>query len=106
MQQFNADTDEWASKLDPNAPASDWTPEVLNLAARMSTVFQENADQVQHLGLLSQDPTLADFASMAAQYQRAYVQSLATYMPADNYLNSVAADLVVAVDQACRAAAT
>ena len=103
MDRFNRDTDRWAAALDPNIPASQWPPEVQALSSQMTTILQENADQVQNLGALSQNPTLSDFASLAAQYQRAYVQSIPSYMPADNYLNSTAAELVVAVSEACNA---
>ncbi|PRC46763.1 hypothetical protein C6A85_88430 [Mycobacterium sp. ITM-2017-0098] len=69
----------------------------------MTSILQENAGQIQNLGSVSQNPILSDFASLAAQYQRAYVQSIPSYTPADNYLNSTAAELVVAVSQACLA---
>lgn len=104
IERFDAATDSWANSLDPAVPGSQWTPEVQSLAAQMTVVFQENAGQLQNMGVTSGNPILNDFASLAARYQRAYVQSLASYNPADNFLNSVAADLVVAVDNACRAA--
>lgn len=103
MDRFNAATDQWAATLDPNVPASQWPPEILDLSAKTTSILQENAGQIQNLGAVSQNPILNDFASLAAQYQRAYVQSIPSYTPADNYLNSTAAELVVAVSQACLA---
>ena len=103
-EQFNADTDRWASSVDPNLPASQWSTEQQSLFTSVTSILQTNAGQLQNLGIISQNPTLSDFASLAAQYQRAYVQAIPSYMPADNYLNSTASELVVAVDQACEAA--
>ncbi|MDZ4265725.1 MAG: hypothetical protein U1D00_08530 [Mycobacterium sp.] len=102
--RFNADTDEWASLVDPNLPASEWSPQLQNAFSGVVVTLQTNADQIQQMGIASQNPVLNDFAALAAQYQRAYVQAIPSYTPADNYLNSVASELVVAVDQACRAA--
>ncbi|WP_156448518.1 hypothetical protein [Mycobacterium sp. NAZ190054] len=103
-RRFDANIDQWARAVDPNAPASQWPLELQSLAARAALVLQENASEVANMGATSQNPTLSDFASLAAQYQRAYAQAIPSYTPADNYLNSAAADLVVAINQACRAA--
>lgn len=104
LQKFNADTEEWASSLDPNVPASQWSPDLQRKFAEASSTLQENAGQLQNLGALSGNPTVNDFAALAAKYQSAYVQSIPSYVPADNFLNSTAAELVVAVEQACKAA--
>ncbi len=103
-ERFNADTDRWAEAVDPNLPASQWSTEQEDLFTSITAILQTNAGQLQNLGAISQNPTLNDFASLAAQYQRAYVQAIPSYTPADNYLNSTASELVVAVEQACQAA--
>ncbi|ADT96806.1 hypothetical protein [Mycolicibacterium gilvum] len=104
IQDFNKATDQWAEALDPNVPASQWTDRQHELAASTATIFLNNANEVQNLGAISQNPVLNDFATLAAQYQRAYAQALPSYTPADDYLNSTAAELVVAVEQACLSA--
>lgn len=103
-QRLDADTGAWAAVVDPNLPGSQWSAEQQNEAARITTILQTNADRLQQLGIESKNPILDDFAALAAQYRRAYVQAIVSYVPADNYLNSTAAELVVAVDQACEAA--
>ena len=103
VSNFNAASAEWTSSVDPNLSVSQWPPTQQALFADMVTLMQRNAGEVQQLGLLSRNPVWADFASLAAQYRRAYVQAIPTYSPADNYLNSVAAEVLVVVDQACKA---
>lgn len=66
-------------------------------------VMQANADKLQTLGMRSKNPVFDDFAALAAQYRRAYVQSFATYAPQDTYLANAATELVVVNNQACLA---
>ena len=62
------------------------------------------ADKLQTLGERSGNPTLQDFATLSAQYRRAYVQSLRSYTPANDYLANVSLKLSGVVEAACLAA--
>lgn len=62
-----------------------------------------SADKLGDLGQRSDNPILRDFASVTAQYRRAYVQAVPTYSPADGYLANVAAYSSTIVLAACAA---
>jgi hypothetical protein len=61
------------------------------------------ADKLQSLGERSGNLTFQDFATLSAQYRRAYVQALPTYIPADNFLSETAISLGSVVKTACGA---
>jgi hypothetical protein len=65
--------------------------------------MNEMADDMEQLGLATDNPTLQDFAILAAQYRRAYASALASYSTADSYLGGVAASITSAIADACRA---
>lgn len=104
VTQYKAATLEWINGVDPNVPAAQWSAEQQQLFTSVTTVLGSNAGEVQNLGVESGNPTWRDFAALAAQYRQAYLQAIPSYVPADNYLDSTASELIVAIDQACRAA--
>jgi hypothetical protein len=104
VTQYNADTAAWKNGVDPNLSASQWPPEQRTLFQGILTVLRTNATAVQQLGFRSDNQVFEDFAVVAAQYQRGYVQAIPTYTAADNYLLSAASQLVVANNHACLAA--
>jgi hypothetical protein len=102
-RKFDAETADWRN-VDPNRPATEWTPEekVLNDAvAPMMTAF---ADQTEAIGRRTQNPVLQDWAMLSAQYRRAFVRTIPTYTPADNYLVSASTYVAQAMNTACLAA--
>lgn len=99
---FDVATAEWL-QTDAGLPSSEWSPEQQQIYVEMSTVMQDNADIIQGLGIRSANAVLYDFATLAAQYRRAFVQSFPSYFPADAYLANTAAELVAAIHQACLA---
>ena len=103
ISQFNSDIAAWRA-TDPNIPAAQWTPQQRDLAASVTPVMRKYADTIQALGRRSDNPTLRDFADLSAQYRRAYIQSLLSYTPADNYLAHTATDSTFIVLSACQAA--
>ena len=103
VDEFNAATAEWRN-TDPSIPAAQWSSEQQQLYVQMNTIMQSNADQMQDLGLRSGNVVFDDFAALAAQYRRAFVQSFVTYQPADAYLANAAGQLVAANYEACSAA--
>lgn len=61
------------------------------------------ADKKEQLGRRSGNPTLEDFAVLSAEYNRAYVQALPTYVRADGYLNDTASYSSGVIATACEA---
>jgi hypothetical protein len=100
--QFEKDTVDWLA-TDPDVPASQWTPEQRAVNDAVAPVMQTFADRLQALGDRSGDPIFQDFAVLSAQYRRAYVQALPTYVPSDSYLASAALKLGGVVEAACTA---
>jgi hypothetical protein len=100
--QFQNDTVAWAA-IDPDIPASHWTPEQRSVNDAVAPVMDAFADRLQALGDRSGNPTLQDFAVLSAQYRRAYVQALPSYTPSDDYLATTALKLGGVVEAACRA---
>lgn len=98
-----ADTAQWRD-IDPNIPATDWTPEQKAINDSVAPRFTANADARERLGRESGNPILEDFAVLGAQYQRAFVSALPNYTPADSYLAESATLLGLVVNFACKAA--
>ena len=103
VEAFDRETSAWLT-TDPNLSVSQWPPEQQAIYVEMTTVMQSNAGEIQDLGLRSGNPTFYDFATLAAQYRRGFVQSFPSYVPSDAYLANAAAEIVAANDQACKAA--
>jgi hypothetical protein len=100
--QFQRDTAAWLA-IPSSIPASQWTPEQRAVNDAVAPVMLSFADKVQALGEQSDNPTFMDFAMLSAQYRRAYVQSLPSYTPPDNYLANAALKLGGVVEAACQA---
>lgn len=102
-EQYRRDMVEW-NKTDPAIPASQWTPEMTALSESVGAVMSRYASRLQELGDRSGNPVLRDFADMLAQYRRAFVVAIPTYLPADNYLAMVSTRLEALIETACHAA--
>jgi hypothetical protein len=102
LTEFDRDATAWKA-LDPAIPASDWNPEHRRVIDDVIPVMNAVADDMQSLGLQSSNPTLQDFATLAAQYRRAYASALPSYSTADSYLGGAAAGITSAIADACRA---
>lgn len=103
LRRFQADTTAWGT-IDASKPFAEWNPEQRSIADSLKTVISTFADDVEDLGRRSESATLEDFAVLAAQYRRAFVEALPTYTSADSYLSGVAVDLTNAIFDACKAA--
>ena len=103
VDRFDIQTAEWLS-TDPNLPVEQWSPQQRSIWTQVSSVMSSNANQIQDMGMRSGNAVFDDFAALAAQYRRAFVQSFPSYVPADGHLANVAAYLVATNDQACKAA--
>jgi hypothetical protein len=102
--KFNDDTATWRA-IDPNIPASQWTPEQRSINDAVAPVMTTNSDEMERLGRESDNSVLEDVALLAAQYQRAFVTALPEYVVADNFLSEAATYLVKSVEFACKASA-
>jgi hypothetical protein len=100
FEAFDGDTAAWRA-IDPNTPATQWTPEQRAVVDSVGPVMTRYADKVEELGRRTENPVLKDFAVTSGQYRRAYVVALPTYMPPDNYLVSASTYLAMAINAAC-----
>lgn len=91
------------SAADWQAPATEWTYDQQYLTEVSVPSITQFADASEQLSRHSNNPRAEDFVVLAAQYLRAYVQAIPTYVPTDRPLADAAAYLTKAVDHACAA---
>jgi hypothetical protein len=102
--RFIADTQAWV-KLDPNIPATQWTPEQRASQQAALPILAAHANDIATAGRQSGNPTLEDFAVLSSLYFQAFVSSGDGYVAADNYLSTAGVRLGNLISAACRAAA-
>jgi ABC transport system ATP-binding/permease protein len=100
LEQFGAATTAW-QQIDPNIPAYVWTPQQAAVNEAAVPVMTSYANELEELGRRSANPTLQDFAALAAQYRRALVAAVPTYTAADNHLANAATYLSTTILGAC-----
>ena len=103
-ERLVADTTDWV-KLDPNIPASDWTPDQRALSESAGSVMTRFADDLEKLGSNSGNAVFQDLASFGVVYFRAYVAGLSTYVSADSYLSRAGSRANNVLVAACQAVA-
>jgi hypothetical protein len=103
LSDLQRDTANWYS-IPSDIPASGWSPEQRAIYDAAAPVMNASADKLQTLGESSGNLTWQDFAQFSAQYRRAYVQSLPSYIAADAYLANIASEVSGVVQAACQAA--
>jgi hypothetical protein len=102
LDRFSARTAAW-QQVDPNIPAYAWTAQQAAVNHAVVPVMSSYADELEELGRRSGNPTWQDFATLAAQYRRAFVTAVPTYTAADNNLANAATYASTAVLGACAA---
>lgn len=102
VDKFLADTEPWRS-IDPNTPIHELTQDERAINAAMMPIMESFATDTQLLGAESENSVWADFATLSAQYRRAYVSALPTYAVADDYLQLAAGSVVGLISSACEA---
>jgi ABC transport system ATP-binding/permease protein len=102
LEQFGAQTTAW-QQIDPSIPAYSWTPQQAAVNDAAVPVMNLSANTLEQLGQQSGNPTLQDFATLAAQYRRAFVAAVPTYHAADNHLANAATYVATTVLGACSA---
>lgn len=101
LTRFQTDTASWGD-IDASKPATQWTPSQRSSAETLTPVIVNFANDVERLARQSDNGILQDFAVLAAQYRRAFVEALPSYTPADSYLSAVAVDLTNLIFDACK----
>ncbi|WP_196808233.1 hypothetical protein [Mycobacterium sp. URHD0025] len=102
MDQFLVNSQNWNS-IDPDIPGVEWSPEQRKINDEVVPVMRLFNTELSALGRQSGNPTLRDFADLASQYLKAYLEALPTYTPADNYLAIAATRTAHIVQFACKA---
>ena len=98
--KFDEDAAPWVA-LDPNIPASQWTADQRSSMDKMSAVFESYANDLEDLGRRSANATFEDFATLSAQYWRAFVEAIPSYTTADSYLSGAASSSSFIIYDAC-----
>ena len=100
---LQVDTQAWLA-LDPNILADSWTPEQRAVQERTGALLAESAATLEAAGRGSGTAVFEDFATLAAQYFRAYAAAVPSYAAGDHYLALAGLRLDNLVSAACQAA--
>ncbi|MGV0592905.1 hypothetical protein [Mycolicibacterium porcinum] len=104
VERFDKDKDSIAwGDLDANVTAAEWTPEHKAVMDAVAPVLSRYADDMEHLGRGSGNPIWEDFATLAAQYMRAYVKGIPSYTPNTVYMSLTSNTLSNGIYWACKA---
>lgn len=99
---LTAEVQPWLN-LDPAVPPDRWTPEQRAVADRTATVFTRSAATLEADGRRSGNAVFEDFATLAAQYLRAFAVAGPNYTAADRDLGMAGLRLDSLVSAACQA---
>jgi len=91
-------------KVGSNIPAGQWSAQDKLDNEAVKPVLSRAVDTYDQLGRRSQDATITDFAMLAVQYGRAFIQGMPTYAPADIHLYMVFLRAPGVIATACKAA--
>ncbi|WP_231983895.1 hypothetical protein [Mycobacterium sp. 852013-51886_SCH5428379] len=100
--KFTEQTQDWRL-VSPSLSAREWTPSQRATVDAVIPVMAANAEKMQMLGFSSDNPLFEDFAVLAAQYQRAYIESIPGFTSKDAHLMEAATYLANTIFWACRA---
>ncbi|MDO3402845.1 hypothetical protein QWI29_22630 [Mycolicibacterium neoaurum] len=98
--KFDIDTKAWREG-DLTQEVSEWSPERRSVMTEAVSTISEYANSIELLGRQSANAVFADFASLAAQYWRAYVVAFSSYTSRDGYLAEVASYANFIIFNAC-----
>lgn len=102
MDRFLVNSENW-NAISPDIPATEWSPEQRKINDEVVPVMRLLNTELSAMGRESGNFTLRDFADLAGQYLKAYLEALPTYTPADNYLAIAATRTAHVVQFACKA---
>ncbi|CQD02172.1 hypothetical protein BN970_00046 [Mycolicibacterium conceptionense] len=104
IERFNKETEAWRG-IASNISAMEWTSEQRSVMDAVGPVMDTYANDIEHLGRESGNPIWEDFAVLAAQYMRAYVQAIPQYTVNISYMASQSTRLSNAINWACKVVA-
>ena len=88
---------------DAGVPAVQWSAAQRSVDDAVTPVMSAFADEADTLAGGTSNGVFQDFATLAAQYRRAYAAALPTYEPTDAALTKTASAATLALDEACTA---
>ncbi|MGA5534696.1 hypothetical protein [Mycolicibacterium nivoides] len=101
-ERFDKDSEPWR-QVSAKIPATEWTPDQKAAMDAVVPVMTTYSDEMEQLGRKSQNLVWEDFATLSAQYMRAYVQGIPTYTVNIGYLSSVSTSISNSIYWACKA---
>lgn len=102
--ELSAATMPWVA-LNLDVPVNQWTPEQRTVLDTAAGAFGRASGTLEADGRVSGNAVFEDFATLAAQYLRAFATTVPTYTAADRNLGMVGLRLDTLVASACEAAA-
>ncbi len=102
-EQFDKDSEPWR-QISAKIPATAWTPDQKAVMDAVGPVMTAYSDEMEKLGRQSKNMVWEDFATLAAQYMRAYVRGIPTYTVNIGYLSSSSTLISNSIYWACKAA--
>ena len=102
LDALTAQTGEWDS-LDPNVPASQWTPDRIAIENSAASLLSSYAVDIVDIGMRSKNPVFEDFSSAASIYIATYNTAGNSYTSADSWLSYVGFRFANLISGACRA---
>ena len=87
---------------DKTIPAGKWDPKQKTLNDAVAPIMSTLADDVERTTGQGNNPVMADFGTLLAQYERVFVKALPVYGPSDFHLEAVANDTLYMMAQACQ----
>lgn len=103
FSDFNKATTAWHHDHDTDTPATKWDAQQKTLSDATGRTLNDFDNQISQLGG-SGNPTLEDFAVLAAVYGQSYVRALPTFRPSDEHLFDVTAFATSVIASACKEA--
>ena len=102
VSKYTAGFAAWRA-TDASLPAAQWGPNQRQVNVAVAPVMVAFADEAETLAQASTNQVFQDFATLAAQYRRAFAAALPTYVPPDGALTQAASAPTLAIDEACTA---
>ncbi|WP_131828847.1 hypothetical protein [Mycolicibacterium conceptionense] len=101
-ERFDKDTEAWR-QISAKIPSTEWSRDQKAVMDAVVPVMTAFSDEMEQMGRKSQNPIWDDFATLAAQYLRAYVRGIPTYTVNIGYLSSASTSISNTVYWACKA---
>jgi hypothetical protein len=101
-QELSDKEKQWA-ELDEAIPASQWTPEQLDIYSAVAQAMSTAADQYESILPMATHPVIQELGAQTIVYLRGYIERIPTYVEQDNALARVASGFDGALSFMCTA---